>query len=308
MLFSIIITTKNNIKTIKYVLNSTKFFSMIHNTELIIVDGYSFDGTYEYILKWINNNSSFFVKTTVLRDPGHSLSEARNLGFMKSQGDILILMDGDMILSKNFAKNISRYVIFDAVTPKTIIPPLDKTTKLLNLIASLIEYLAELRHRVYFPFPRILKRKTLEEIGGYPFFSCFMAEDQILKYLLLSKNKKIILAHDLVIYKIEEPGIFACMKKHFRYGQGLQSDIDKHGASILREYMIFRRISYINVFIPVHSIVLPLLSRSMLKKRELSYENYTVNDLLSVSLIKYVIDFSMFLGEIYGIFKKRLQR
>jgi glycosyltransferase involved in cell wall biosynthesis len=101
-LYSVVITTKNNEYTIKYVLSSTLTLAESYDTELVVVDGKSTDNTFTIVSNFAIKNKSRYVSLKVLKDPGFSLSFARHLGFKSSQGDVLIFLDGDTPLTTSF--------------------------------------------------------------------------------------------------------------------------------------------------------------------------------------------------------------
>lgn len=89
-LVSVIITTRNNEKTLKKLLNSIKKQSY-KKIEIIIVDNYSFDKTVEIA-------QSF---TDKVFQKGPERSAQRNFGAKKAKGEYLLILDSDMILTKS---------------------------------------------------------------------------------------------------------------------------------------------------------------------------------------------------------------
>lgn len=88
-LVSVIIPTKNNIRTIQRCLQSVKDQSYI-NIELIVVDNHSNDGTLEIAKKF----------TDKVYTKGPERSAQRNFGFEKTEGNYLLFADSDMYLGK----------------------------------------------------------------------------------------------------------------------------------------------------------------------------------------------------------------
>ena len=96
--FSFIIPTKNEEKYIKNCLDSIKK-QTIKNYEIIIIDSNSTDNT----LKIAKKYGKIFIE----RKKGPSA--ARNKGAKNAKGDILIFMDADVILNKNFLKILKNF-------------------------------------------------------------------------------------------------------------------------------------------------------------------------------------------------------
>ncbi|MES4787414.1 MAG: hypothetical protein C4294_18210 [Nitrospiraceae bacterium] len=85
-LISVVIPTKNSAKTLNMCLRSIKGQSY-QNTEIIVVDGYSSDGTVEIAKKY---------RCKVLFEK--SLLGARAKGIEEAQGEYILLLDSDQIL------------------------------------------------------------------------------------------------------------------------------------------------------------------------------------------------------------------
>jgi glycosyltransferase involved in cell wall biosynthesis len=93
---SVIIPTKNEERVINECL-SFVFAQSLQPLEVIIVDGLSTDGT-------LRIAQQFPVKIITEKEPT-SLPNARNLGIEKAKGDVILIMDADVILEENCIEN-----------------------------------------------------------------------------------------------------------------------------------------------------------------------------------------------------------
>jgi glycosyltransferase involved in cell wall biosynthesis len=183
--YSIIIATKNNKITIGPVLFSTLLLARQFDTELIIIDGKSRDGTPDVIKTFLSRYGSLYTVAEVLQDPGQSLSYARYLGFKKSKGDVLILLDGDIMLTPSIIHLEEELKDSDLLALSTIILPLDKATKIFNTFQYMVNFLSSTEPNTRFIDPslfspaRVFKREVLEKMKGYPPLSRFFGEDRI---------------------------------------------------------------------------------------------------------------------------------
>jgi len=97
---SVIIPTKNEEQVIHECLSSV-FNQSLKLLEVIIVDGRSTDNT-------LKKTRQFPVKIITEAEPT-SLPHARNLGIENAKGEVIFIMDADVILEKNCIKNAVKY-------------------------------------------------------------------------------------------------------------------------------------------------------------------------------------------------------
>jgi glycosyltransferase involved in cell wall biosynthesis len=296
--YSIIVATKNNKITIGPVLFSTLVLARQFDTELIIVDGKSRDGTLDVIKTFLARYGNLYTAAEVLQDPGQSLSYARYLGFKKSKGDVLILLDGDIMLTPSIIHLEEELKDSDLLALSTVILPLDKATKIFDTFQYMVNFLSSTQPNTRFIDPslffpaRVFKRKVLEKMKGYPPLSRFFGEDRIATTLSVRLGLRYKYTLKMKLIKIDEPGYQAYWKKHFRYGKGIVLDIAPLGESLLKKYIITRKISYINLVFPTFSFIFFIRTYLLTKSLKTS---------LDIFLLKYFIDLAMFLGEIEGL-------
>jgi glycosyltransferase involved in cell wall biosynthesis len=295
--YSIIVATKNNKITIGPVLFSTLLLARQFDTELIIIDGKSRDGTLDVIKTFLARYGNMYTVAEVLQDPGLSLSYARYLGFKKSKGDVLILLDGDTMLTPSIIHLEEELKDNDLLALSTIILPLDKATKIFDTFQYMVNFLSSTQPNIRFIDPsllspaRVFKRKVLEKMKGYPPLSRFFGEDRIATTLAVRLGFRYKYTLKIKLIKIDDPSYQAYWKKHFRYGKGIVYDIVLLGKSLLKKYIIMRKITYINLVFPIFSFL--FFIRTCLFTKSLKPS-------LDIFLLKYFIDLAMLLGEIQG--------
>ena len=299
-LYSIVIITKNNALTIKHVLSSTLILAENYDVELVVAEGNSADNTFKIINDFVNKNKSRYVISKVFRDPGLSLSFARHLGFKNSQGDVIIYLDGDTTLTNTF-----RYYLKEELENNDLVSPLfecvriDRATNVFNQFMKTVSHIQSnvvnsskiANSFSVLPPARIFKRQVLEKLRGYPVCSRFFGEDRIPTALAVKLGFRYKFSTCLKIFKIDDPGYQSYWRKHFRYALGIHRDLTRLGKSILRDYIIARRLNHINAFFPVLSLIYAwrnyLLTRS-------------VKNSIEVALMKYMIDSAMLAGDLKG--------
>lgn len=106
---------KNSETTIKETLESILNQDFPHEQmELIVVDGYSRDKTLDILANHMKNTK---LKTKIFRE-GKGLGKQRHMVVENANGDYIVWIDGDMILSKNY---ITAMVEFMEQNPKVSI-------------------------------------------------------------------------------------------------------------------------------------------------------------------------------------------
>jgi len=299
-LTSIVIATKNNRTTIRHTLKSIKKFSEKYLTELIIVDGKSSDGSFELAKLFISENRHAFYRVLLLQDPGISLSYARHLGFKYSLGEYIVFLDGDMALHPDFIVNFKEKVLMeggaDVISVQGVILGLDRYTRVFNMFVNVSARITPKGASLILP-ARIFRRETLEKLGGYPALSRFFGEDKIVTVLAIAKGLMHKYVPELKIVKIDEPSFKSYFKKHIRYGEGIARDLSRGGRRVLRDYILVRRLMYLNILVPV-------LSALYMFKAKQQYREANLTGLLETFMFKYAIDLAMLLGELRAFLKR----
>jgi glycosyltransferase involved in cell wall biosynthesis len=70
----------------------------IKDYEIVVVD----DGSTDETLQWIANNTDNFPHVKVFDQQHEGAAAARNLGIRKTQGDIIIFIDSDLVVTEKF--------------------------------------------------------------------------------------------------------------------------------------------------------------------------------------------------------------
>ena len=100
---SLIITTYNWVEALELCLKSSTMQSVAPN-EIIIADDGSLDSTKEFIESF-KKHTDIPIIHSWQQDDGFRLARSRNLAIAKSSYEYIIIVDGDMILHKNFVKD-----------------------------------------------------------------------------------------------------------------------------------------------------------------------------------------------------------
>ena len=99
--FSVVIPTYNRkpilIKCLQ-ALEKQKLTQLIKDYEIILVDDGSTDGT----LTWLEENSTKFPHLKTFAQVHQGPAAARNLGVEKANGDTIIFIDSDLVVTENF--------------------------------------------------------------------------------------------------------------------------------------------------------------------------------------------------------------
>ena len=104
MLVSVVIPTYNRLPILKKCLDSLEnqfLIDKIHDFEIVIVDDGSTDGT----IAWLENNIDSFPHLRLFEQSHGGPALARNLGVKKSNGELIVFIDSDLIVDKYFLVN-----------------------------------------------------------------------------------------------------------------------------------------------------------------------------------------------------------
>jgi glycosyltransferase involved in cell wall biosynthesis len=265
-----------------------------------MVDGNSKDNTPKILIDFAEKYKDYFMSVKILMDPGNSLSFARHLGFKKSTGDVLIFLDGDTPLSSSFEYYLeSELGDVDLVSPAFECIPIDKATEVFNWFMKTVSYIqsetvnqaSALSDPSILPPARIYKRRVLEKMKGYSVSSRFFGEDRVATALAVRLGFRYKFSTRLKLLKIDEPGYRSYWRKHYKYALGIHRDLTSLGKSILRGYIVARRLNHINALFPILSIL--YAGRSLTISRN-------IREAIEVSLMKYLVDLAMFTGDLKG--------
>ena len=103
MFFSIVIPTYNRLPILKkclLALESQDFRpnTIVENYEVVVVDDGSTDGSWE----WLEENSSLIPHVRIVAQNHQGPAAARNLGVQEAEGEIIIFIDSDLVVTENF--------------------------------------------------------------------------------------------------------------------------------------------------------------------------------------------------------------
>ncbi len=104
MLISVVIPTYNRLAILKKCLVALEdqiLIDAINDYEIVIVDDGSTDGT----AYWLENNMDTFPHLKLFKQMHGGPALGRNLGVEKSNGDIIIFIDSDLVVDKYFLVN-----------------------------------------------------------------------------------------------------------------------------------------------------------------------------------------------------------
>lgn len=128
MKISIIIPTYNEEKDINVMIDSI-LSQTILAYEIIFVDGDSKDNTLDELKKFKKK----FSKVKIYSDKRFDRNRARNFGIKKSKGDIILLLNADVRLPKNFLYHLEQYYEFNKNAEAVLInskPILDENNRI----------------------------------------------------------------------------------------------------------------------------------------------------------------------------------
>jgi len=104
MLISVVIPTFNRLPILRKCLNALEnqfFIDESHNFEIVLVDDGSTDGTVD----WLRNNIEAYPHLELFEQSHGGPALGRNLGVHNSKGDLIVFIDSDLVVDRNFLRN-----------------------------------------------------------------------------------------------------------------------------------------------------------------------------------------------------------
>ena len=244
---SIIIPVYDQVKELEFLLYSIRMQNFEEDFEVIICDG----GSNENIKSIINNPFiNFPIKYFQQEHQGFGLAKLKNIGVLNAQGEILVFINSNVVLNKNFIKE--HYKVHK------------KSKKNLIVIGIQFVYYNNIKKRCLINWEKYLKRqkaiildkrfevlknyiKSFHEFS-YPFIMCRMCN--------LSVNKKSVFESGLfdesfigyvsedieLAYRLQKNDLyFTIVKKAICYQKYTQLSLEQHIAIQRDELNIYNK-------------------------------------------------------------------
>lgn len=152
-LFSLVLRTKNEINNIENFVKSVNA-QLYKNIEFIVVDNYSTDGTYNYL---VNNNITVYQK-------GPERTAQGNFGMLiKSTGKYVGYFDADMILSPDLISSAVQYLEKN----KAVALHIREVILGRGFLSSVRRFERAFYEGTLIDAARIFRRSTLLKVGGF---------------------------------------------------------------------------------------------------------------------------------------------
>mgnify|MGYP000386117994 CR=1 FL=1 len=310
--YSVIVLSKNNGRTLGYTLLSILKAKDPPNMakEIIVVDARSTDNTSRILRmfsKWIK----------VVYDKGKGIGIARNIGVMRSHGNIVCFVDADAVVSQDhFLKVIEKIKEGFHVVDVQGIPPLNilKTWHSVPMLDHYVRFYGYYMRRAkdkskshekkYFANGCFIsfKREVFLNIKGFWHYPPFGADDTDFSFRAIKKGYKIGTVKIVGSYPIPRQSIKELMKEQFLWGKGFAYFIAKFRRD--QELIMIYRISIFKN--PILSIPLRLLVELIMSlKLALLLRRFSIIPFWTVRRGSYLLGFLLFLRRAMKHFSKK---
>ncbi len=212
---SILVTVKNDVENMRRLLDSLK--NVRGNYELVIVDAYSTDGTYELILKEKDN---FNLKLDRLKG---NRATGRNRTIEISTGKMLAFIDSDSEVTPDWLENLLNHSNEDIIAGK-IIQKSQKRWADLGRVPIYVD-----NKDVTYPSNNLIyNRKVIDKIGMFD-TKFHTAEDVDLNIRAVKSGFLIKEADDVVIFHYPREDYISLIKQSYYDGIGRKILKRKYG-------------------------------------------------------------------------------
>lgn len=104
---SVVVVTYNNLEFTKACLYSLEIHSDYPNTEIIVVDNASSDGSREFLQNWVNNSAHYKL---ILNGDNKGFAAANNQGLVIATGDYLVLLNNDTYVTPGWIRTMVNHL------------------------------------------------------------------------------------------------------------------------------------------------------------------------------------------------------
>lgn len=198
--FSIVITTKNRLKDLKFTLQSVNNLYSRDDVELLVCDDASTDGTQQFL------KENFKTQTLIFNTKSRGLIHNRNLLNSKAKGKYIISIDDDLdFLSKNVLQHIENH--FKANKNCAVLSFRVFWSK--QLPKSSITTDSAMRVKSFLGGAHVWRKEVWDKLPNYPAWFMFYGEEDFASYQVFKKGYEIhyipeVLAHHRVDLKARQ--------------------------------------------------------------------------------------------------------
>jgi len=212
---SVLITVKNDRERLKLLMESLD--SVKDKFEIVVVDAYSTDGTFEY-LESVKDKMGLVLS----RKEGRR-SVGRNECIRLASGSKFVFLDSDTVVSRDWGEKIMNYLQEKIVAGK-IVQKSEKKWTNLDRVPMFVD-----GNDVTYPSNNILySRDVIEKVG--PFDENFdTAEDIDLNIRAVKAGYRIRYAEDVVVYHFPRASFLSLMRQSYYDGVGRRLIRKKYG-------------------------------------------------------------------------------
>lgn len=205
-LVSIIIPTKNSARTIQACLESCKD-QTYQNIEIIVVDNFSTDGTFEIAKKYTDNVFQQWPERTA----------QKNYGIEKAQGEYLLIIDGDMSIDQELIEDCIHNITNHPMWWWVVIPVIDIWS---SYWTQVIAFERSFYKWSSMEAARFLRKSLVDQVWWFK--NIIFYEEFIVPQLIAQKWYDVkIYTHYNIYHDYDDFTFWWNLKKKFYYGKSL---------------------------------------------------------------------------------------
>lgn len=227
---SVLVTVKNDLSNVKVLVSSLRFLDK--EFEIVVVDAYSTDGTYEYLLSKKEETSIVLARKRGNRSVG------RNECIRLASGKKLVFLDSDSEVTENWGLILKGNINRDIVAGKIVQKPESRWSDL-----GRVPILFNGKDVTYPSNNLMYSADTIEKVGLFD-ERFNTAEDVDLNIRAIKSGFEIFYDDDLVIFHHPRETLISLLQQSYHDGAGRRLIMKKHGlgssfnASNLRNHPI----------------------------------------------------------------------